>query len=205
MFYVDERVLIPRDETEILVEKAIEIIKKNKIKSICEIGIGSGAIFLSILEEFNETLEILATDIEDSALEVAIKNYQLKKYKISDKHQVKFQKNDRLHNIDQKFDLIISNPPYIKEQADLGGVHGQVHAYEPHTALYLKDDEYNQWFELFFKQVELCLNNGGYFLMEGHEDHLQEQLSIAESFNLHGDIANDYTNSNRFLFLQKKS
>lgn len=203
MFYVDERVLIPRDETEILVEKAVEILKSNKVHSLCEVGAGSGALLLSILMDAPRKLEVIATDIDKKALSIARYNHNIKSFKMPFRHSVNFEITDRLSGIDQKFDLIVSNPPYIKRQADYPGVHCQVKNYEPEVALFLPDEHYYQWFAEFFKQVNLCLNSGGYFLMEGHEDHLGSQLVQAAEHGLSGDILKDYTHRDRFLILKK--
>lgn len=202
-FYVDQNVLIPRNETEILIEKAIELIKSNKYKKIIEIGSGSGALGLSIILEIQDSLDFVFTDIDSKALAVTKYNCFLKKNSIK-QHRVEFKLMDRLKGISVKYDLIVSNPPYIKEDRDRRGVHSSVHQYEPHIALYLKDDEYNQWFTDFFQQVYQCLNNGGSFLMEGHEDHLSQQLEVAKSIGFSGYIQDDYTNRNRFLYLVKE-
>lgn len=193
-FYVDERVLIPRNETEILVENVISHIKNNNIKKIAEVGVGSGAISLSIAQEVNESIEFLCTDISEAALEVFKINH-FRHYLNSHKFQV--QLTDRLSGVDEVFDCIVSNPPYIKENAQ--GVHHQVLAFEPHLALFLKQQEYDQWFLEFFSQVSQRLITGGLFFMEGHEDELEKMREICQSFFSHVDIIKDYTNRDRFL------
>lgn len=149
------------------------------------------------------SLNFTFTDIDLSALAVTKYNYYLYHYYLKH-HAIKFKSQDRLLNEDQKYDLIVSNPPYIKAVDDMRGVHQQVHQYEPHIALYLNDSEYNQWFIDFFQQVYQCLNIGGNFLMEGHEDHLEEQLTIAQKIGFKGHVQQDYTNRDRFLFLSKE-
>lgn len=107
-FYVNSSVLIPRPETEILIEQCIEFIKRNKIKNpnIIDIGTGSGAIAITIAKEISGSI-IYAVDISKQALDVA---------KINAKNNdvvIQFIEGDLFGDIDCNFDIIISNPPYI--------------------------------------------------------------------------------------------
>ena len=105
-FKVDNRVLIPRFETEELVSRTIELIKENFEKpKILDIGTGSGAIAITLSKTLNISVD--ASDTSSSALEVALENN-----KTLDAN-VNFIKSDMLKNIDSKYDVIISNPPYI--------------------------------------------------------------------------------------------
>ena len=98
------------------------------------------------------------------------------------------------------FDLIVSNPPYIKAKADRLKVHSQVEKFEPHLALFLKDEEYDSWFKEFFNEVFDKLKPGGIFWMEGHEDHLQELAKMAQDTGfVDVKIDQDLTNRDRFL------
>lgn len=201
LFYVDERVLIPRSETEILVEKSLEWIKRSPLQRprLYEVGVGSGAISLSLAANSDKALEIQASDIDLDALEVAKINAFRLRYALNPSTSIKFESGDRLSMAMGEYDLILSNPPYIKEREHRKGVHAQVECYEPHVALYLKDSEYNHWFKIFFEQVRQHLATGGFFIMEGHEDSLDELLEIAsKSFN-NVKIVKDYADRKRFL------
>jgi release factor glutamine methyltransferase len=199
-FYVNEDVLIPRNETEILVEYAAEFARKNKCKNIIDIGTGSGAIILSFIQELDIPVNAWASDLSTQALEVAKRNEFLLRYKSPKETKVNFICTDRMKGIDQNFDIIMSNPPYIKETSDRHKVHGQVESFEPHMALYLTDDEYDTWFNDFFSQVESHLNNDGLFIMEGHEDHLQYQSEILKNYKFKNiEVIKDYTGRDRFL------
>ncbi len=213
LFRVSPDVLIPRSETEILVEKALYEIKnfnKNGAKiKVLDIGTGSGAIALSILIDGQVPIEMTATDISKKALEIAKVNFSSLKYKISKNHSLKFFEGDRflaLKNNDQleKFDLILSNPPYIKKNADLPTVHQQVLNFEPHLALFLNDEEYETWFTVFFKDLSDYLMDGGVAFIEGHEDHLMDLLKLVKIMQFSEvKIIRDYTDRARFLKIIK--
>ena len=203
-FYVSKAVLIPRSETEILVERAVTFLKKNPMKNfIADIGIGSGAILFSILMEIDRPLKSIGSDISISALQVARKNYDRHRYQMNPKSQIDFYYADRLTGFCEKFDLIVSNPPYIKRQADFDKVHHQAHAYEPHLALYLEDGNYYSWFKKLFEQIQNSLNSGGLALVEGHEDHLASLQILAKEIGFAKvEIIKDYNQQDRFLELQ---
>ena len=109
-FFVDKNVLIPRQDTEILVEEVINIAKKNNAKKILDLCTGSGAIAVS-LAKYLPQVEITAIDISNDALKIAKKNA------ISNnvQNQITFISSDMFTNLgEEKFDIIVSNPPYIK-------------------------------------------------------------------------------------------
>ena len=200
--FIDERVLIPRFETEILVDEAIKLIKTHNLKSIIDIGTGSGAIILNILKNC-ELDYALATDISKDAMEVCKYNYNKLKNMLLTK-SCEFRITDRFSGIDEKFDLIISNPPYIKKQADKDGVHFQTDKFEPHIALYLDDEVYDAWFDDFFREVSHNLNENGFFMMEGHEDHMEDLASLSQKYFSNCESINDLTGTARFLKLYRK-
>lgn len=127
-FYVDENVLIPRWETEELVFHVIKHIKNNfkeeKIK-ILDIGTGSGCIAITLALEL-ENSKITAIDISEKALFIAQKNSERMNTNVS------FIKSDLFKNVKDKFDIIISNPPYVKDEDEIGICVDR----EPKTALY---------------------------------------------------------------------
>ncbi|NLK66766.1 MAG: peptide chain release factor N(5)-glutamine methyltransferase [Campylobacteraceae bacterium] len=111
-FYVEHGVLIPRFETEILVEKVIEVASRFENLRVCEIGVGSGIISIS-LKKALPNAEITATDISDTALKVAKIN--AKKFNAD----IKLVKCSLLDDVEGNFDIIVSNPPYIKDSYEL--------------------------------------------------------------------------------------
>lgn len=207
LFKVTKDVLIPRSETEILVELASQEIKKNfKNKScrIADIGTGSGAIAISLLMEDAANLEMVATDISEKALKLAQENFFTHRYSISAGHQVSFITSDRLEAVPGIFDIILSNPPYIKRKADWPEVHFQVTNFEPHLALFIEDDQYNQWFQEFFTSIYEKLSVHGISLVEGHENHLNDLAAMAKAIGFkEAVVIQDYSQKNRFLKLKK--
>ncbi len=209
-FDVSETVLIPRSETEILVETASSFLRdwmkmSDERLRVLDIGTGSGAIIISLLQEMHRPIEAFATDISKDALEVARRNYFNLRFTIPRESSLRLIHTDRMSELlDEKFHLIVSNPPYIKKREDRDFVHHQVDTYEPHLALYLDDDKYDEWFRILFKQVLSSLYEEGIFIMEGHEDHLEDLASVCSMVGFSSvQILKDYTNRNRFIFAKK--
>lgn len=213
-FFVDERVLIPRFETELLYELALKEMKNKVINDernfqLAEVGVGSGCLGLSLLMDSSRRIDFWAGDISSDALDVFCVN--LKKYHkvIQPNHNITVNLSDRLTEATHlSFDLIISNPPYIKKKLDADKVHHTTLSHEPGLALFIEDEAYDQWFSDLFSQVYGCLEPDGVFIMEGHEDHLQHLLDIERvSDRIWSDlfISKDLTRRDRFLTLRKRS
>lgn len=146
---VNEDVLIPRYETEYLLEKVINISKKifsNKI-NILDIGTGSGAISIVLKNELNSN--ITACDISEKALNTAINNAKINNSNIN------FIKSDIFSNVNSKFDIIISNPPYISSDEV---IMDSVKKYEPNLALYAPNDGL-YFYEEILKDARKYLND----------------------------------------------
>ena len=128
-FFVNKDVLIPRPETELIIEKILKILPKKSEKNILEIGTGSGCIAISLIKE-RPNCRIVAIDKSLKAIKVARKNAEI--------HQVGKKVNFLNIDVDKyfcnKYDIIISNPPYIKE-SDLLSLDKDVRFYEPKIAL----------------------------------------------------------------------
>jgi len=126
--FVKQGVLIPRPETELLIDEVSSIIKKEHITSIAEIGIGSGAISIVLARKF-PSLKIIATDISLDAIAIARRNIEA--FELSD--QITLVNTNLLDDIEVPVQLVVSNPPYIARDALL---ESNVIDYEPHTALF---------------------------------------------------------------------
>lgn len=167
-FYVDENVLIPRCDTEILVEEIIKIIKKDSLLKILDLCTGSGAIAIS-LKKYLNNIEIMASDISDKALMVAKKNAS----KIG--VDVKFIESDLFNSINGKFDLIVSNPPYIKKSV-IPSLDKQVRN-EPILALAGGEDGLDFYRKISY-DAKKFLNNNGYLCFEIGYDQREDVEDI---------------------------
>lgn len=172
-FWVDENVLIPRQDTEILVEEVINISKKVNAKKILDLCTGSGAIAIS-LAKYIPNSEITAIDISNNALEIAKKNA-----KINDvEEQITFIKSDLFNELSNvKFDIIVSNPPYIKKNI-ICTLDKQVQK-EPILAL---DGGYDglDFYRKIISNAYLYLKYKGYLCLEIGYDQKEEVIDLID-------------------------
>lgn len=158
-FKVNESVLIPRSDTERLVELALESIKEKENPKVLDIGIGSGAIAITIAKERVDSL-VLGVDISEQAIETANINKELNSAK-----NLKIIKSDVFTKVKyNEFDLIVSNPPYIpsKEYKELMP---EVRNHEPKSALVADNDGYYFYFKII-EEAKLYLKDGGVLAFE---------------------------------------
>lgn len=207
-FSINAEVLIPRSETEILVEMGLyelkSLSKVHKDLSFVDCGTGSGNIFISILRDMRIPLKVVAVDINPKALKMAKRNFFLNRFTINEKSEVKFLQMDRLSEGLKDQHLIITNPPYIMGKNDRNKVHKQTLEFEPKQALFLEDHLYFPWFAELFKQSLDSLVSGGVFLMEGHEDHLEALKKLAIDCGMvNCTIIKDHGQKERFLRAEK--
>ena len=156
-FKVTPDVLIPRDETELLVTRAVEIIRNNGLEEILDIGTGSGCIACSIAKRTDAT--VLGIDISSDALRIALDNVT----KLGINNRAVFRKSniyDRIRD-GEVFDMIISNPPYIPFNAELSPEVLQ----EPHLALFA-EDEGVAMYKKIIADAPRFLTKGGYLMFE---------------------------------------
>ena len=201
-FYVDENVLIPQPDTEILVENAIEELKKmikrkpsEKIR-ILDLCTGSGAIAISIakyLEDF--PLEIYATDISKSALKIAEKNAKINHVNIT------LKQSDMFENIDEKFNMIISNPPYIEKEV-IEKLPKEVQN-EPHIALDGGIDGL-RFYKIIAKKGYQFLKEKGLILLEIGYQQKESVTRLFEEMEQYGNAycIKDLTGNNRVIKIQ---
>ena len=193
---VNEDVLIPRPETELLVEKAIKEISLNNYKSLLDIGTGSGAISIAIKKE--KDIAVYASDISKKALEVAKKN--AKEYNLD----ITFIESDMFNNIDGQFDVIVSNPPYI-DKNDINNIDEIVYRNEPHLALF-SDDFGLYYYKVIIDNLDKHLNSNGVAIMEiGYNQYEAIKNYIQEKdcdYKL--EVIKDYNNLDRVIVLKRK-
>ena len=194
IIHVDERVLIPRFETELLVEKTIQKLKKMKLENpnILELGTGSGCISIALKK--NIDCKVSAVDISEDAIEVARENATLNKVSID------FKVQDMLNINYEGYDLIISNPPYVSETEPVG----KETQYEPQNALFAKEKGLFFYQEIIKKISELSTKpkliafeigmTQGNELLEFSKKHLSTMTSSIEK---------DLTGRDRYLFIER--
>lgn len=190
-FYVDDNVLIPQPDTENLVIVAInkienknheEISKTNKEKiKILDLCTGSGAIAVSIKSILKEKVEIIASDISQKAIEVARKN--AKKHNV----QIKFICSDMFEKINEKFDLIVTNPPYIRSK-EIKLLPEEVQK-EPNIALDGGLDGL-EYYRLIRKSVKNYLKENGTLMMEIGYDQKEDVQKMFEGSKCIKDMEN---------------
>lgn len=156
IFYVDENVLIPRDDTQVLVEKAKEIITQKNLSEILDLCTGSGIIAIELKKHTQKN--IFASDISLKALEISKKN--AKQLNID----INFIHSDLFTHINQKFDMIVSNPPYIP-YSEKNNLQIEVQKFEPEIALFAENNGY-YFYETIIKNSHKYLNQNGILLFE---------------------------------------
>jgi len=157
-FRVTKDVLIPRPETEILVEESINLIPKKAAYKILDIGTGSGCIILSVLLE-RKNCQAIGIDVSKKALNIAKYNAKIQHVK----NRIKFINSDVDKFFLGKYDLIISNPPYIKNYI-INYLEDDVRLYEPKIALRGGIDGYSSIIKVIEKSAELIKKNGNLIL-----------------------------------------
>ena len=172
-FYVDENVLIPRCDTEILVEEVIKVAKKINAKKILDLCTGSGAIAVS-LAKYIDDVKISALDISKKALNVAKKNAKINE--VEDK--ITFIESDLFQNLhSQKYDIIVSNPPYIKKDV-IKKLDKEVQK-EPIIALDGGIDGLD-FYKKIIKDSYMYLKYNGYLCLEIGYDQKEEVIKLIE-------------------------
>jgi release factor glutamine methyltransferase len=206
-FNVGPNVLIPRPETEILVEQAVSILGSREAGdqtgsvSVLDIGTGSGAIAVSIASELPDA-DIWATDVSAEALEVAKANAS----KHGVENRINFVESDlfsALKNVQQQFDVIVSNPPYIPRE-DYDSLPPEVGRYEPRSAL-----DGGEGGLIFINRLILdvkdFLKPGGWLLIEMAPFQTAKAMELAAQTGFYGEqkIIKDYSHKDRVVMLKK--
>lgn len=154
-FYTDERALIPRQDTELLAETAIRLIRERGYSSVLDLCTGTGCVAISIAKQTNTA--VTASDVSTDALALAKENAELNEVLVT------FIESDLFQQIKGKFDLIICNPPYLS-QADMDQLQTEV-TFEPKLALFGGEDGLD-FYRRIAKDYRRYLNDGGTLLLE---------------------------------------
>lgn len=198
-YKVTKDVLSPRMETEELIYKVIEYVKasnKNKFK-ILDLCTGSGIIAITLKKELDQvSVDVIASDISEEAIEVAKENAQ------SHNATIKFIKSDIFNDIDDKFDIIVSNPPYI-DRKDEVTMQDNVLKYDPHLALFA-EEEGMYFYRKIIEQANDYLNENGVMFFEIGYDQKDKIIKLADMNGYSVEVYKDINGQDRMAFLVRK-
>jgi len=204
---VNPSVLIPRPETEVLVEQALRLIQNQKIPSketylILDLGTGSGALALALAKDL-EKARVWATDISGAALETARANAR----QLGLENRIEFREGDLWEPVQKEqigFDLIVSNPPYIAED-QYAGLAPEVRDYEPEIALNGRTGGL-YYLEKIIRQGSEFLNPGGWLLLEMDPAQMDRALALLQSSGFYDrtERVKDYSSRFRVVMARKK-
>ena len=198
-FFVDENVLIPRPETEELVELAINKIRDSRFEirdfKILDVGTGSGIIPITLKKHFPNA-EISAIDISEKALEIAKKNAEF--------HQanIQFIQQDYLNTkLEENYDIIISNPPYIGIEENIE-IEDSVKGFEPNIALFSPTSDALIFYKKIAKDGEKHLNENGMIFLEINQKLGKETLELFSNYS-ESRLIKDLSGNDRFVLAKK--
>lgn len=188
-------VLIPRPETERLVELVLETVPETPSSTVLDIGTGSGCIAISLKMERPEW-DIYAMDLSEKALELARENAILNATDVAFLSGDLFKPESFLSDLPDKLDVIVSNPPYIPEE-ERSEIDREVRDFEPGIALFT--DDLTNVYSCVKNVGEMKLKKGGHLLLEIHEDYGEELLGLFKNPLWEASLLRDYNGKNRVI------
>ena len=198
-FKVTKDVLSPRMETEELIYRVVEYVKstkKNNLK-ILDLCTGSGIIAITLKKELSQfSIDVVASDISAEAIKVAKENTQ------SHDATIKFIQSDIFDNIADKFDIIVSNPPYI-DRKDEVTMQDNVLKYDPHLALFA-EEEGMYFYRKIIEQANDYLNENGVIFFEIGYDQKDKIIKLADLNGYSAEVYKDINGRDRMAFLIRK-
>ena len=194
IFKVTKDTLIPRFETELLVEKSINYINKyfkDRRVDVLDIGTGSGCIAITINKLINSNVD--AVDISDKAIEVAKENNKI------NNTDVNFIVSDVFSNVNKRYDVIISNPPYISYDEEIMDI---VYSNEPHSALFALDNGL-YFYDKILSECREYLNDRFFIAFEIGYKQGNDIINIINKYfdNVNISLEKDYSGRDRFIFI----
>jgi len=196
-FYINSDVLIPRPDTEILIEETLKLFNKNSMLNILDIGTGSGCILLSILKERSQ---FYGTGIDISKKAINVAYFNAKVHQLS--NRVKFYNSDVDKFLIGKYDLILSNPPYIKKN-DIKYLDKDIASYEPKLALDGGRDGFSEINKVIRRTSSLIKKNGKFILEIGF-DQKNKVLNILKNYGFYvNKVVKDYGKNDRCIISTK--
>lgn len=198
-FYVDENVLIPQPDTEVLVEEVIKLAQLESKTKILDICTGSGAIGICLAHYINNA-ELTLSDVSNKALNIANKNAEANKLS----NRIKIINSNMFEKINGKFDIIVSNPPYI-ETKTISTLSKQVNK-EPKLALDGGEDGLD-FYRILINESKEYLNENGYLCMEIGYDQKEKVINLIKETKEYKNIYSkqDLAGNDRIIICQKDS
>ena len=198
-FFVNENTLIPRPETELLVEKVLNLSKDYENPKVLDIGTGTGCIPISLVLE-NSKITAESVDISANAIEIAQKNALF--HNVYNK--VKFIKSDLFENVSDEYNIIVSNPPYIPLN-DKDTLQIEFRDFDPPLALFTSDEDGIEFYEKIIEDAKNHLLINGYLIFELGINQSQLVKNLFEE-NGYSDIEiiKDYNSIDRIIFAKRK-
>lgn len=194
-FKVNENVLIPRFETETLIEKTIKLIKSLNLENsnLIDLGTGSGVIAITLKKEI-PSLNITAIDKSKEALKVAIENSKLNKVNVDFQNQDIFN-----YKLPENISIVISNPPYIEEDSN----YNQNVLYEPKEAIFVSNTNPLIYYEQILKIAKEQITKKHLIAFEIDEDHKEDMHKLCKKYFPSDNIVieKDLAGKNRYAFI----
>ena len=194
-FKVNENVLIPRPETELLVEQVVSYIKDSSVK-VLDMCTGSGCIAISI-DKMCANATVTAVDISNKALEVAQENNE------NNQGRVTFVQSDLFENINETYDIIVSNPPYIPT-SDIDTLMEEVRDHEPHLALDGSDDGLKFYRAICKQSIDYLNKNGKIFFEIGYDQGKTVPALLRENGFSDTQVLKDLSGNDRMVIAGKE-
>ncbi len=197
-FFVNENTLIPRPETELLVKKVLDLCKDSENVSVLDIGTGTGCIPITLAME-NKNIIAESVDISAEAIEIAKKNALF--HNVYDR--VHFYKSDLFEQVEKKYNIITSNPPYIPLK-DKENLQIEVKDYDPKIALFTKDEHGIEFYEKILNKAKNYLFDCGYIVFEigiNQAELVKELMKKLEYKKI--EIIKDYNSIERVISAKK--
>lgn len=193
-FFVDENTLIPRPETELLVQETLKLATKFEKPKILDIGTGTGCIPITLVVE-NENIVAESVDISFETIETAKKNVLL--HNVFEK--VRLYQSDLFENVDGTYNIIVSNPPYIPIK-DKETLQVEVRDYDPASALYTSDEYGVEFYIKIIEQAKKYLLPDGYLLFElGINQHIIVEKCLKDNGFSDINVVQDYNSIERII------
>jgi len=193
-FFVNEYTLIPRPETELLTAEVLKLSKIFETPKILDIGTGSGCIPLTLILE-NNKIQADCVDISKEAIEIAKKNALFHNVLSN----ISFIQSDLFENINHKYDIIVSNPPYIPLK-DKQSLQREVRDFDPPLALFTNDESGLEFYEKIIKSASNYLNKGGFAAFELGINQSEQVENILKHYGFSDIILlKDYNSIDRVI------